>query len=190
MNMKRFLLITLSACAAIGISSCSKTLSLLNKTFTFQLPAQNFSIPPVPDSVALVSGYMPAISGAFTYNLDSCIKANTGNALGVNNIGSFKITSCVITLNNPDSVNNLSAFQSLNLAFTSTAVSGTYSLGFDQPNVYAATMTLAPADTSADMKNYLQGSNFNYSIKGQMRKGTTDTMQCNAVFNVTVRVQG
>ena len=181
---------SLAAVVIFGAYSCGKTLSLLNKTFTFSMPAQNFVIPPVPDSIALVSGYMPAVSGAFTYNLDSCIKANTGGALGVSNIGSFKINSCVLTVTNPDSTSNFQDFQSMNIAFTSTAVTGTYNLGCTQPDTYSATMTLTPTDTSADMKNYLQGSNFNYSVKGQMRHGTTDTMKCNAVFTFTVNVKG
>lgn len=191
MKINRILLsVSLASVVISGIYSCAKTLSLLNKTFTVSIPAQNFTIPPVPDSIAVVSGYMPAVNGAFTYNLDSCIKANTGGTLGVSNIGSFKIASCVLTVTNPDSVNNFRAFQNLAISFTSTAASGTYSIGFTQPDIYAATMTLVPADTTADMKSYLQGSNFNYSVKGQMRHGTTDTMQCNAVFTFSINVKG
>ena len=189
-TVRNVLLVSVVATLVMGVYSCNKVLSLINKTFTVSIPAQNFVIPPVPDSVALASGYMPAVSASFTYNLDSAIKANTGGSLGISNIGSFKISSCVLTVTNPDSVNNFRAFQNMNIAFTSSAVSSTYNLGFTQPDTYAPTMTLAPLDTSANMTNYLQGSNFNFSVKGQMRHGTTDTMQCNAVFTFSINVKG
>ena len=172
------------------ITTCSKTASLLNKTFTFSTPAQSFVIPPVPDSIALVSGYMPAVTGSFSYNLDSFIKANTGGVLGIANISILKLNNCLLTDTNPDSLSNFRDFQSLTVSFTATSTSSSYVISATQPDVYAATMTLMPNDTSASMAPYLSGSTFNYSVKGQMRHGTADSMKCNAVFTFTVNVQG
>ncbi len=191
MKTNRIILVaSLSALVGTSIYSCSKVLSLIDKTFTVSLPAQAFVIPPVDASIAAVSGYMPAVTGAFTYNLDSCIKANTGGSLSISNISGFKISSCVLTVTNPDSANNFQDFQSMNVGFTSSAVTTTYNLGCTQPDTYSETMTLAPLDTTADMSSYLQGSNFNYSVKGQMRHGTTDSMKCNAVFTFSIHVKG
>ena len=188
--------LTTSAFAIIflcALSSCSKTSSILNRTFSFSTPAQTFAIPPVPNAVAYGSGIMPTVSGSFKYDLDSAIKAASNNALSINNLGSLKLASCVITETNNTTVadsSNFSSFQSITISFTSVSNSTPYQLTVNQPDVFATSMTLAPLDTNAEMKSYLQGSNFNYAVDGKMRRGTKDTMKCNAVFTFTVKVQG
>lgn len=182
--------------AAIAIStvlSCTKLASKINKDFTFSTSPQPFVIPIVPDSIVTAANLFklpdaPPIT--FSYNLDSLIKANTDNILGVGNIGSLKVNSCVLTVTNPHPLSNFQDFETVTITFMATGSSYQYIITANQPDVYSETMTLSPADPSSDMKNILQGNNFKFLLSGKMRHGTADSMKCNAVFNFTVNVQG
>ncbi len=175
--------------ASFGLNSCSKVASILSQFLTFNTPAQNFTIPPVPNAVAAGTQIiMPTISGAFTYNLDSFIKAGTGGQMGINNIANVHINSCVLTVTNPTDSANWQQFQTVTISLTSATNSTPYVLTVNQADIYSSTMTLTPTDTTSELKSYLQGSAFNYSIGAQMRRGTTDSMKCNAVFSFTIKL--
>jgi hypothetical protein len=174
------------------ISSCSKIASVLSKTLTFTTPAQSFTIPPVSDSAVLLTTFypLPAVNGSFNYNLDSFIKANTGGVLGINNIASVRINNCTFNCSNAISTANFQDFQTVTFSFTSTSNTTPFTLTVNQPDVFASSMVLTPTDTSTEMKSYLSGSSFNYGISGQMRRGTSDSMQCNVTFTFTINVHG
>ena len=174
------------------ISSCSKIASVLSKTLTFTTPAQTFTIPPVSDSAVVAASFFPAptVTGSFSYNLDSFIKANTGGVLGVNNIGSVRINNCTFNCTNAIPTANFQDFQTVTFSFTSTSNSSPLNLTVNQPDVFSSSMILTPSDTSTEMKSYLSGSSFTYGLSGQMRHGVSDSMKCNVTFTFTINVHG
>ena len=189
-NNRSVSIAVIATVVVFAIASCSKVASILTKNLSFSTTAQPFNIPPVPTAIALSTGIMPTVKGSFSYNLDSLIKASTNNALGVNSIGSLKIANCTMTVTNPTDSSNFQDFKSVTITFTSASTSATYQLTVNQADTFSSTMILTPVDTTADLKAYLQGNTFNYSVDGVMRRGTTDTMKCNAVFTFTLKVQG
>jgi hypothetical protein len=60
----------------------------------------------------------------------------------------------------------------------------------------ATGLTLNHADyfqsksTTKELKGYMMGNQYNYSVGGKLRRGTTDTLRCTIDFEFTLRVQG
>lgn len=196
MTVKRIVSLVMIVVALTTTHSCSKLASIIDKFLNFSTPAQNFDIPPISNTVvSLNSGIVPSLQGSVSYNLDSFAKANTGGSLGVNNVSSLKIDSCVFTISNPTTNSNFSAFDSIAISITTNVNSTPYVLNATVPAVFTSRLTLLPADTTNNLVNYISmtaGTKtiLNYQIAGKMRNGTTDTMHCSGVLSFSTRVKG
>jgi hypothetical protein len=169
----------------IGLSSCGKIANLLNFKLTMQTDTVNVTIPVTSNTNGIIT-VGPTVSA---YNVDSFIRANTGNQLGISNITSVKLNSVTFKLNNANSSNNFANFQSVSASFSSNTNSTPYTINIaDNPDTYATTISL-PVDTTVDLKTYL-GNQFTYSISGQLRRPTTVPLNCTITFNFNVSVQG
>lgn len=185
MNKVNLFYISVIAIAVTALQSCTK----VGKNLYFKLPMQtgsvSLTIPPTPMTVGTAT-FGPATN---SYNVDSFIKAQTGTLLGVQNITSVKIVSCVLTVNNPDAANNLQNFQSGYADFSSNTNSTPYRINIPSiPDVFSTSINL-PVDTSAELSSYL-GNEFNYSVGGNMRRATTIPLNCTLQFTFNVIVQG
>jgi hypothetical protein len=192
MNFKSFkfaVSIVITIAFIFGFCGCSKLAQNLNQTFTLQTPAQTFTIPPIPNIVASLDT-MPTVQGSFSYNIDSFIKANTGNVLSISNLNMVKISSCVLSLSDATPASNFQDFQYATIAFHSAANSTPFVLSANPPDVYASILTLTPTDTTGNLKTYMTGNSFNFSMTGAMRRGTADTLHCSVVFTFSINVQG
>ena len=185
--MKRISLLSLSAIIAIlcSMQSCTKIGSLLQYDIPMQSGNITITIPPTENSItALTAG------GTNTINIDSIIKAHTAGMLGINNITSVKLTSAAMTLQNADANNSFANFQSCFVSFTSNSDNAPYQISInDNPNVFTASIEL-PVDTTAELKNYISGSNFSYTTGGQLRAATTKSLTCTITFTFNLHVQG
>jgi hypothetical protein len=187
--MKKQSFVVLFVAAAIFgslslLSSCTK----LGQNLRFSLPMQtgsvNITIPPTSATGTVTFGPSSSV-----FNVDSFIKANTANQLGIANISSVKLTSCTITITNPTTENNFANFQSCAASFSSNTDSNPYTINIaDNPDTYAATLSL-PADTSVQLSGYL-GNQFNYSVSGSLRRPITDTVKCTINYAFNIIVQG
>jgi hypothetical protein len=167
------------------LQSCTKVAKNLHFNLAMQTGSVNITIPATP----LTSG--PATFGpaSNTYNVDSFIKAQTGTLLGVQNITSAKLTSCVLIINNPDIKNNLQNFQSASAQFSSNTNSTPYIINVPFiPDSYGV-MSDMPVDTAAELSSYL-GNQFIYSVTGKLRKATTVPLNCTLQFTFSLVVQG
>ena len=97
--------------------------------------------------------------------------------------------SCVLTLQNPTPTDNFANLSSCSASF-STNNENPYEISVsNNPDVYATSLTL-PVDTSVQLKSYINGNDFNYSLGGQLRRASKDTLQCTIQFTYSINVQG
>ncbi len=187
---KRSFLITstlaLSCFAMFYLNSCTKLAQALQYDLAMQTATVNITIPPYPDTTIAANG-----TQSNTYNVDSFIKANTANVLGVSNITSAKITSCVVTLLNPTVAENFANFKTCNASFHTNGNTTPFTVTIpNNPDVYSSTLTL-PVDTTAELKGYLTGgSTFTYNLGGSLRRPTTDSLHATCTFTFKLHVQG
>ncbi len=176
------------AVTCVGLStlqSCDKVANLLQYNLALQTASAEIVLPPSDTTAGSASG-----SQMVYYNVDSFIRANTGNALGINNIESVKIESCTLTLLNPSAGNNFANFQSASGSVYSNTNTTPYTLSIaSNPDTYASVLSL-PVDTAANLKSYLTGNQLTYSAGGTLRRATTDSLHVKVDFKFKVHVHG
>ena len=189
---KQFILFTSSiaiACYAMfSMSSCTKLAKNLQYDLDMQTATVDITIPPCLDTTVAVAGTQSA-----NYNIDSFIKANTANVLGVSNITSAKIQSCVLEIQQTSTseFNNFANFKSVSASLHTDKNLTPYTLKIDNnPDVYSLSLSV-PVDPNAELKGYLNNGNmFTYTLGGSLRRKTTDTIHCKATITFKVHVQG
>ena len=166
------------------LQSCSKVAQLLQYNVPLQSGSVTINIPATSDTSAGASG-----TASNSINIDSVIKAYTGNVLGVSNITSVKLTSATMTLQNADSTDNFQNFSSCYVSFTTNTASP-YQINIsNNPNTYATSLAV-PVDSTVELKGYLNGNQFTYSAGGHLRASTTKTLNCVVTFTFNIHVQG
>lgn len=184
--MKKLTFLSIMAVIMIvAMQSCSKVAKLLQYDIPLQSGSITITIPPTAVTSGTASG-----TGTNYINIDSVIKANTGNVLGISNITSVKLKSATMVLQNPDTANNFQNFSSCYASFTSNSASAPYQVSIaNNPNTYASTLTL-PVDTTVNLKSYITGYQFTYTAGGAIRTATTDSLKCTINFTFSIHVQG
>lgn len=175
---------------AIGFCSLALTSCDLDKSKTTATPWTKeitwtgadvtIEVPAVSDLAAhAVMG-----TGSFTYDLDSFLRKQTGDFVGLANIDEMRFSSCKITVNNPDATNNLQNFEMAQASFNSNANATlvTFCQINDNPNNYATELNL-PITNTENMKSYFPSSGpvtINYNLGGKLRNATTKTLSLTA----------
>lgn len=187
MKAYRFLLAAGVVVAGIGLStmqSCDKIANLVQYDLAMQTASAEVVLPPSSDTVGSASG-----SETVYYNIDSFIRANTANVLGLSNITSAKITSCKITILDPTPTKNFANFRSASGSVYSNSNTTPYSISANHDDVYGDVFEL-PVDTTTNLKSYLTGTNFTYTVGGSLRRATTDSVHCKVEFKFKIHVEG
>jgi len=181
----RKLIVLAIICLTSALQSCSKLAQIINYNLAMQSSSVTVSIPP-ENATGSIETFC---SGSANYDIDSFIRASTLGTMGINNISSVKLLSCVLTLQNASNSNNFDNLASCSASFT-TSDMAPYEIGVtDNPAVYATTLSI-PVDTTVELKSYLTGNQFTYTLKGLLRKAVTDTMKCTIQFTYSVKVRG
>lgn len=179
----RFFALAVVLGATVSLQSCTKALQNLHFNLGMQTQTETVTIPVTP------SGTLSVGPVTTTYNVDSFIKASTGNQLGINNIYSVKLASVVLTIVNPDSTNNFANFQSCSASMSSNTNSTPYTLNIsNNPDTYAPSLSL-PVDANMELKSYI-GTQFNYNVTGVLRHPVTKPLTCTITFSYNLVVQG
>jgi hypothetical protein len=191
--MRKLTLILIAAAAVFGafftMQSCSKSNDVTQKLH-YDIPlhtgAFEVVIPPTDDT----SSSHILNSGTTYINIDSFVKANTKNVLGVNNITSVKITAVKLTLLDGTTTNNFANFQSCSASFYSNANTNPYSVSIpNNPDATVYTLDL-PIDPNAELKSYMTGNAFTYSVGGKLRRPVTQPVKCKIEFGFNIVVNG
>lgn len=153
-------------------SSCSKIMEALfaafaadGANFVFEVPA--FSLTDTTLTLSVQSVY---------FNLDSTVKSVTNNKYSINDVSNVNPDELSLKINNPDSNNNFSNFESGSVMLLSNSNSTPISFTFTKANVYSDSISV-PLDKNLNLKTYLQGTNFTYTLSGKLRKATTKTLE-------------
>lgn len=167
-----------------GLFSCKKIIRKIFQGIDADIPVFTVTFPPIP--------YAPPNElsiGSFSqqFNLDSTIRANTGDVYGADDVSSVKIKQIVFDVENADEQNNISNFESARLTFSSNTKTDTVTIAsITFPDTYATTYTYTPAN-SPELMPYLSGSILTYNAFGKIRRITTMPLTMN--IRVTLRVQ-
>ena len=179
-----------AACCGLMFSSCSKVTAVVAKATGISWSGMDMTVtvPVVTDT----SAHPSIANGAFTYNLDSLIKSQTSNLLGLANIDTFEITSCTLTIQNPDANDNFANFEMANLSFSTnynaTALPPIAEIG-NNPNTYATTLNV-PVNI-INLKSYVSpvgATTFSYAMGGKLRTSTTDSLTVNIHLGYYIHV--
>ena len=171
--------------ALASLQSCTKLAKNLQYDLDMQTASVSVVLPPTSDTVGSASG-----SQTNYYNIDSFIKANTANVLGLSNITSAKIKSVTLTLTNATPAQNFANFKSCYGSVYSTGNTTPYTVTVaNNQDIFASTLSL-PVDTTTDLRSYMNGNNFTYTLGGKLRRATTDSVRCTVQFAFKIHVQG
>lgn len=174
------------AAASFMLHSCNKLANNLRYSLDMHTATADIVIPPYDNTLIMITGRQTV-----NYNIDSFIKANTANLLGVNNISSARIRSCELVLENPTDAINFANFESCSGYFFTDGNTDPFGVNIaENPDEYAGTLNL-PVDTTAELKGYLTNASvFTYNLSGKLRRKTTDSIHCKVKIAFTLNVHG
>ena len=186
--MKKIKFLLLAAFAVSGailtMQSCSDAAKKLHYDIPYHSGAVEVTIPPTSDTTAVNN----ISSGPTYFNVDSLIKAKTGNALSISNITSVKLTSVKLTLLDGTTANNFANFQSAYASFYSNSNNTPYQVSIpNNPDVTSYELDL-PVDPNAELKSYMTGNTFYYAMGGKLRRPVTASVKCKIEFTYNITV--
>jgi hypothetical protein len=183
--MKNKFLSSLCAVAlgAASLSSCDKVKETIAGPATFDLNGleATINVPIVND----LASHSNIGTGTFSYNIDSFIRAQTADQLGIKNIDEYYITSCNMTINNPDTANNFANFEQVQASFSTPTNTTPVTIAEipSNPNTYAATLSV-PVNSTTNLRSYMPNSGpitFTCQLGGKMRKVTNKVLTVKVV---------
>jgi hypothetical protein len=182
LRMKKVLTITLvTLFSCFLLVSCDKLKSALLNAFSANSADFTFTVPPVTITDSVIS----LGSQTIYFDLDSTIKAVTSNSFNLSTISSVTPNSITLKIQNADSANSFANFQSGTVSFYSNTNTTPYNFNFTNPDHYTDSISI-PVDTNTNLKSYLEGKNFNYSLMGKTRRVTNKQLMIKA--NVKFKV--
>lgn len=184
-TFKTALVLAMSVASVSTFQSCTKVAEKLHFNLKMQTRSVNFTIP----ASSFTAGNTTVGPVTSSYNVDSFIKAQTGDVLGIKNIKSVKIASAKMNINNATAANNFQNLESVYASFTSDTYNEPFIVSADKiPDSYAASMDI-PVNTEAELKSYI-GTQFSYILNTKLRKATTEPLYCTIVYTYNVEVEG
>lgn len=187
--MKKILLSAAILAIGFAFDSCNKVANQLAQTLGWSGVDVTIDVPPT----TAIGTYTDIGSATFNYNLDSFIKAQTSNQLGMSNIKSFKFKSCQLTILNPSATNSFGDFSDAKAEFyTSTKSTPIVKLGEvnGNPDGPSSSLTL-PINNTDNMRPYIPSSGTMtvfYKVSGTMRRARPTTTQVKVHVEYTIEV--
>ena len=175
---------TLSSCGKINIGN--NLANNLKYNLNMKTAEVKIVIPPYSGTNVNVTG-----SETNNYDIDSFIKATTGNAVGIANIESARLMECKLILEDASTNNNFANFSTCAGSFFSDVNSAPYALTIaDNKDQYATELQL-PVDSTINLKSYFENHarRFTYSLAGKLRRPTTDSIHCKVEFSFRITVK-
>ena len=183
--MKQYISLLATAAFLILGASCSKLVSALLQTFTFNAPVP-VSIPMTLTLGGTDTVWFPVLS----LNADSIIRAQTQDAFSLDKIQDIHIEGMKLQLSNADVDNNIQNFEYSNLLMQ-TNNSGTWqnpqSMAENAiPDTYADNLTVNMA-SAVSLKTSLQSKQLRFGYVLKNRRLTTKVLE--GELQVTFRVK-
>jgi hypothetical protein len=162
---------------------CKKLKSQLFQAFTTGSISQDIDIPIVGDT----NTFTDRGSIIHNFNMDSLIKAESGGTFGLNDISKITVNEAKLVVKNADAGNNFANFEKGRLRFNTNA-GGTPTVDIAtglNPDIYSETWIM-PSIASVNLKDYLKGTQLNYTLALKARRATSKILNCtlNIKFHV------
>ena len=206
--MKKILLTLLVAVMVLGaVTSCKKTVKAIFPEQTFDLPEVVNDLPKLdsvkidrsglglPDTTVVIPLHTPYDLPTITqhFNMDSIVRANTGNNFGAGDISTVKIKEFKLRLvstnpaTSPNATNNLANFETASFNFSSnsnTTAIKVATVNFD--STYSVEKVIS-GDGTPELRTYLNGTELYYNISASLRKHTNRKMRVSIVATLIMK---
>lgn len=182
--MKKQIFLALSFALLVVFGGCNKIKDAIKADVTLTMASINFEIP------VTAQGSTVNITRSTSLEVDALIKQSAGSNFGVKNIKSLKITSCELTmLSESDASNSFGNLESCRLELSSSTSSNFTTLAEVANNPEGTSTTLnIPVNSSVDLKDYFNASDFSVKLSGKTRRATTKPLTCKAIIKYTAQV--
>ncbi len=168
---KVFLLMAVAVTAVLTLASCEKLKDAIFEAFETPYSFE-VSVPVVTNTTSETTFGESNVR----FNLDSIIRANTGNVFGADIIGNVQIKEVAFEVIEGNATSNLTNFAYVKMEVaangTTPVVMGPYSI---PPT--ATSSASFPVSNSFNIKSLFSGSTVNFKITGKARTATTQTMK-------------
>lgn len=180
---KRILALSLlGSLCAFGLISCDKVKDKLFPAFEAEIDDVAVTIPIALEGVEATS------TSTVMFDLDSTIKANTGNAFGIDNLNSVKVKDLTVTLTDADNLNDVSNFEDVTFKMASNTVSTPAVVASAViPDNYATSINIPAGESTPELKEYLKGKQLTYHVTSTARETTTKPLH--AIVSVTLAIK-
>lgn len=166
----------------LGLASCDKLKEKLFTAFITNSADMDFTV----NVINTIDTRSDIGSMTTNMNIDSIIKAETGDAFSLKDIKSINIEECKLTVLNPDATNNFANFEEGWLVFNTNAGAAPIQIATGlNPDVYSDTWYL-PVDKTINLKDYLGGNTLAYIVAAKARRVTTKKLDCKMAIKFKV----
>lgn len=181
---KKLLVLSAAIVSMFSLSSCDEIIKELLRPFDTQIQEFQVTIPIVTNTTTETN----IGSAQVSFNLDSAIRANSGNNVTINAINSVTVKKIDLGLTNANQLNNFGNFESLKVNYSSNTVTTPVTIATATvPNEYVVSKTI-DVTNSPDLKSsFSNGSQMTFTLIGKARSVTTQPL--NARVNVTLHIE-
>jgi hypothetical protein len=170
----------------LGLTSCDKLKDKLFPSFEANAGVVQLTVPVITNTSTEAS----LGSQTVHFNLDSTVQDYTKGRgdFSISNVNSVKVKNVSVMLTSPygDDSNNLSNFENAKVTLASnTNTTPVVIASASIADSYSSSLNIAN-DNSPELKEYLKGSDFIYTVSGKPRRATHEPM--NLVITVTLKV--
>jgi hypothetical protein len=178
LQMKKNVLAMLFAVLIVALSTgCKKALQALFAGVEVPLSEVRITVPPNPIAPPIYTGAIKLDRITQRLNLDSLVKANTGNKFGIADVSSVKLKEMLVTIAaGANAGNNFQNFENVKVDFSSNSNNTPIQIAsYDFPDVYADQTNIATAN-SPELVNYIKANELYYDLTVKPRRPTTQAL--------------
>ena len=168
---KVFLLLTVAATAAFTLSSCEKLKDAIFQSFETPY-GFDVTIPVVTNTSSEISFGEANVR----FNLDSIIRANTGNVFGADVVGNVQVKEVAFEVKEGNATSNLANFEYVKLNVAASNASPIIMGPYNIPASASSSISF-PVTSSFNVKSLFSGASVNFKVTGKARTATTQPMK-------------
>ena len=180
-NVRYFICFIAFGIFLLSISSCDKIKKAIFNSFSTNGGSFDFSVDIITDT-SMTANFEELTTHL---NIDSVIKSHTGGAFGLDDIDKISLEFAELHINNPDSANNISNFETAGIVFNTNTSTDPVNIATGLiPDTYADSYQFDCS--SINLKEYLRGTELAYIYAAKARRATTKQLDCTLNFRFKI----
>lgn len=165
----------------LSTTSCDKIKKAIFNSFSTNGGSIDFSVDVITDT-SMVANFAELSNHL---NIDSVIRVETKGNFDLDDIDKISVEFAEIVINNPDSVNNISNFETAGIVFNTNTNTNPVNIATGViPDSYADRFQFDCS--SLDLKGYLRGTELVYVLAAKARRATTKQLDCTLNFRFKI----